>query len=54
LKSLLGRFELSVALAAYNAGEAAVQRFGGVPPYRETRDYVTRVLEILRSNQPPA
>jgi len=54
LKSLLGRFELSLALAAYNAGEAAVQRFGGIPPYRETRDYVTRVLEILQSRQPPA
>jgi len=47
LKSLLGRFELGVALAAYNAGEAAVQRFGGVPPYRETRDYVSRVLTSL-------
>jgi soluble lytic murein transglycosylase-like protein len=47
LKSLLGRFELSVALAAYNAGEAAVQRFGGVPPYRETRDYVTRIMARL-------
>ena len=43
LSALLDRFELSVALAAYNAGESAVQRFGGIPPYRETRDYVARI-----------
>jgi soluble lytic murein transglycosylase len=47
LKSLLDRFELPLALAAYNAGEAAVRRFGGVPPYPETRDYVLRVLKAL-------
>jgi hypothetical protein len=47
LKSLLDRFELSLALAAYNAGEAAVQRFGGIPPYRETRSYVGRILALL-------
>ncbi len=45
LRSLLDRFELRLALAAYNAGEAAVRRFGGVPPYPETRQYVDRVLE---------
>jgi len=49
LKSLLERFELSHALAAYNAGEAVVRRFGGIPPYRETRAYVNRVLGLLRS-----
>lgn len=48
LASLLSRFELSVALAAYNAGEAAVRRFGGVPPYRETQDYVRRILALVR------
>lgn len=47
LKSLLDRFELPIALAAYNAGESAVRRFGGVPPYPETRDYVSRVLKQL-------
>jgi len=36
------------ALAAYNAGETAVSRYGGVPPYRETRDYVQRVLALVR------
>lgn len=48
LKSLLGRFELPTALAAYNAGEGAVARFGGIPPFRETRHYVTRILGLLR------
>ena len=47
LKSLLGRFELPLALAAYNAGEAAVERFRGIPPYPETQDYVRRVLRLL-------
>lgn len=47
LRSLLDRFDLSLALAAYNAGEGAVRRFGGIPPYRETRDYVSRILRLL-------
>jgi hypothetical protein len=44
LRSLLDRFDLRLALAAYNAGEAAVRRYGGVPPYPETRAYVDRIL----------
>ncbi len=46
LKSLLQRLPLTLALAAYNAGEAAVQRFRSVPPYPETRQYVARVLHL--------
>jgi Transglycosylase SLT domain len=47
LKSLLKRFELPIALAAYNAGEGAVSRFGGIPPFKETQNYVSRILKIL-------
>ena len=47
LRSLLDRFPLSTALAAYNAGEVAVQRFSGIPPYPETRSYVSRILKLV-------
>jgi soluble lytic murein transglycosylase-like protein len=47
LKSLLARFPREMALAAYNAGDAAVERFGGIPPYAETRNYVSRILQIV-------
>jgi transglycosylase-like protein with SLT domain len=47
LKSLIDRLgEVRLALAAYNAGEGAVERFNGVPPYRETKSYVSRILAI--------
>ncbi len=46
LKALLDRFEVSLALAAYNAGEAAVEKFRGIPPYPETRSYVRQVLRL--------
>jgi soluble lytic murein transglycosylase-like protein len=47
LKSLLERFPLALALAAYNAGDGAVERFRGIPPYPETRNYVSSILRIL-------
>jgi soluble lytic murein transglycosylase-like protein len=46
LKALLQRFPKDLALAAYNAGEAAVQRFRGIPPYPETRAYVASILAL--------
>ena len=50
LKQLLDRYQASpdalpLALAAYNAGPAVVERYNGVPPYRETRLFVRRVIE---------
>lgn len=47
LKGLLDRLgAVDLALAAYNAGEGAVKKFNGVPPYRETRNYVSRILSL--------
>jgi hypothetical protein len=46
LRNLLDRFPLALALAAYNAGETAVERFSGIPPYPETIDYVSKVRAL--------
>ena len=55
LRWLLAYYQGKVALAAaaYNAGEAAVDRSLGIPPYAETRDYVRRVLRLYRSEWHP-
>ena len=50
LRALLDRFgnDLALVLAAYNAGEHAVASHGGIPPYRETREYIAQVLSLIR------
>ena len=49
LRMMIDRYgDLVRALAAYNAGPKAVDRYGGLPPYRETQDYVQRVLAYYR------
>jgi soluble lytic murein transglycosylase-like protein len=54
LRHLLNLFggDLSLSLAAYNAGEGAVQRFGGIPSFSETRDYVRKVTNVYQSGSP--
>ncbi len=61
LKSLLDRYDvdpfdiqdvnLDSALAAYNAGDGPVRKFGGVPPYPETRRYVAKIRELVNAAQ---
>ncbi len=53
LRFLLDTFrgDVSLALAAYNAGLAKVSKYGGIPPYEETRNYVIRVLSYQKSYQ---
>ena len=51
LKTLLDRFgnDTATALAAYNAGEPAVAKYGKIPPYRETEDYVRRIMSLVKT-----
>jgi hypothetical protein len=54
LKTLMDRFAgkpnaMRLAIAGYNAGPKAVERFNGIPPYAETRNYVVKVLRVWKS-----
>ena len=53
LRQMIDRFSgrLDLAVAAYNAGPGAVERYNGIPPYRETRDYVKRVLALYQGGE---
>jgi soluble lytic murein transglycosylase-like protein len=52
LKSLLENYNgnVELSLAAYNAGSGAVRRSGGIPPYRETQDYVKKITELYHGS----
>jgi soluble lytic murein transglycosylase-like protein len=56
LKQLLGQFgqDVRLALAAYNAGPGSVDRYGDVPPYRETQAYVKKITSATRLERPMA
>jgi hypothetical protein len=56
LRYLLERFkgDLTLALAAYNAGPNAVEKYGYIPPYSETRQYVSRVLSLYNGTNDDA
>ncbi len=53
LRQMLNRYDqnVSLALAAYNAGPGAVDRYGAVPPYAETQRYVPRALALYKTYQ---
>jgi soluble lytic murein transglycosylase-like protein len=55
LRGLLDRFhgDVRLAVAAYNAGPGAVEKYGGIPPYAETQNYVANVLDSYRKYKAP-
>ena len=50
VKMLMGKYkgDKKISLAAYNAGEGAVKKYGGIPPYEETTRYVKKVLQLYK------
>jgi soluble lytic murein transglycosylase-like protein len=50
LKDLMSRLDLPTALAAYNAGEGTIKRYGGLPPFAETQNYVRSILRRVGSS----
>jgi soluble lytic murein transglycosylase-like protein len=55
LRYLLDRYEgnISLALAAYNSGETAVKKWGTIPPFKETQDYVRKIMQIYNGTGKP-
>lgn len=51
LRKLINRYRgnIPLALAAYNAGPGAVEKYHGIPPFRETQNYVKRILQIYKN-----